>query len=356
MIGSRGVLGLLVAVVLLAATVALAPRGGSRATVSASASPVPAAESTDGLPHDRRTPAAGRGPDALAHGLTRGVVQRSTTIAEKNLSYCANGTIDDPPPEVRRVVFVVHGNDRRPCGVAGAVLAGATDAQRRQTLVVAPRFATAEDTKDRSAELYWTFYGWSQGDESVSPGGRISSYAVLDELIRRVGNRSVVVAGFSGGGQFVNRFAAGSASQPDRFVIANPSSYLYFSPARPGTTAEDLTRCPGYNDYRYGLNQLNPYMAATGGKGLTERYGKRSIVYLLGDRDRDPRSSSMDKSCGANLEGPNRLERGQRYWAYLASVFGPDIGTRQQLHLVPGVAHDPVGMFTADAASTALLD
>ncbi|OYO09044.1 hypothetical protein CGZ94_14970 [Enemella evansiae] len=350
---------MLAAVALLAATVVLAPRATTRYAVEASASPAPAELATDGtgdgLPHSTAHPSSAAAADDLTRGLSRNVVLRSTMIAEKDFSYCSNGPVDDPPAEVRRVVFVVHGNDRRPCGMAGAVLAGATDAQREQTLVVAPRFASAEDTKDRAKELYWTFSGWSQGDPSVNPGAQISSYAVLDELIRRVGHRSVVVAGFSGGGQFVNRFAAGSASQPDRFVIANPSSYLYFTPARPGTPPEEVARCPGYNDYRYGLNQLNPYMAASGPKGLTERYGKRKVVYLLGDRDRDPRSSSMDKSCGANVEGPNRLERGQRYWAYLPSVYGPEIRTRQQLHLVPGVAHDAVGMFTAAPARQALL-
>ena len=43
--------------------------------------------------------------------------------------------------------------------------------------------------------------------------------------------------------------------------------------------------CPSYNDYRYGLNDLNPYMAAVGAGTIKARYGARRVTYLIG-RDR----------------------------------------------------------------------
>lgn len=361
-VSTRGARSRLIPATVAAATlllmIALAPSSPARQASTAAAAGQSSGNTARGTAGQvvRLTTEGTPNPLRLVQRLSLNVAMHSVLIGDKSFSYCGNGSLGEPPEQVRRVVFVVHGNDRKPCGMAAAVLAGATDAQRRSTLVVAPRFATAEDSRDRDRELYWTFAGWSQGDASVNPGDQLSSYAVLDELIRRVGDRSVVVAGFSGGGQFVNRYAAGSSSRPVRFVIANPSSYLYFTPARPGTPPEALARCPGYNDYRYGLTQLNPYMAASGAKGLAARYRQRSIVYLLGDRDRDPRSSSMDKSCGANAEGANRLERGQRYWTHLSTTFGPDIRQRQSLHVVPGVAHDAGGMFTAAPARRALLD
>ncbi|WP_141211060.1 hypothetical protein [Enemella dayhoffiae] len=356
----RRLLRAAVAVGVLLGTVVLAPRGSS---LVASPAPQPAPAPAGAPAEEATTNTLGsRGPDGAevenptAAELSSRPSLRTTLVRDKVMSYCANGSLDDPPSRVRRVVLVIHGNDRQPCGMASSVLAGASREQRRTTLVIAPRFANLEDQVDRDKQLYWTFYGWSQGDDSVNPGTQLSSYAVLDEFARRLAPRPLVVAGFSGGGQFVNRYAAGSANEPLRFVIANPSSYLYFNRARPGTSPAELERCPGFNDYRYGLDRLNRYMSQTGAPGLSARYGRRQIVYLLGTEDRDPRSSSMDKSCGANAQGPNRLDRGKRYWAYLPTVFGEEITKRQRLHLVPGVAHDPVGMFGAIPAQQALFD
>lgn len=297
-------------------------------------------------------------PDSLraAEPLARTTTMRQTTVAGKTLRYCANGSVDNPAREATRVIFVMHGNDRQPCSVATAALATGTPEQRASTLVISPRFPILEDRIDPQRELFWTFYAWSQGDPSANADVQVSSYAVLDELIGRVQPLPVVVAGFSGGGQFVNRYAAGTSVNPIRFIIANPSSYLYFTPERPGTPATQLAICPGYNYYRYGLDELNDYMGRVGPVGLTRRYGEHRVVYLLGDADNDPRSTSMDKSCGALAEGANRYERGLRYWAYLPSVYGPNIQRQHQLFVVPKAGHNVYAMFQHPAAKSALYE
>ena len=82
--------------------------------------------------------------------------------------------------------------------------------------------------------------GWKQGDGSkTSPP--VSSFAALDRLIAGIvrshrfpGLRHIVVAGHSAGGQFVERYAAStrlSVRVPVRYVVANPSSYLYLTPS-----------------------------------------------------------------------------------------------------------------------------
>ncbi|MDO5501108.1 MAG: hypothetical protein Q4F67_15650, partial [Propionibacteriaceae bacterium] len=276
--------------------------------------------------------------------LSRSLTMRETRVSGRGFTYCSNGSIDNPPLEVARVIVVMHGNDRQPCGVAAAALAAGTPEQRASTLVVAPRFPIRED-KVPAGQLYWTFYSWSQGDVSANPDIRISSYAVVDELLDRVRHLPTVVAGFSGGGQFVARYAAGTAHEPLRFVITNPSSYLYWTPDRPGVPQEELAACRNYNDYRYGLGGLNTYMAGAGEMNLVRRFSERHVVYLLGDADNDPRSGSMDTTCGALAQGSNRFERGQRYWAYLPSVFGPAIHTRHRLVVVPKAAHNVQAMF-----------
>jgi pimeloyl-ACP methyl ester carboxylesterase len=301
------------------------------------------------VPEPSRYPAV-----ASAQPLSRTATTRATNVRSRTLGYCSNGSVDQPTLEATRVIFVVHGNDRQACVVANAVLASATPEQRTRTLVVAPRFPTADDTVNPQTHHYWTFYGWSQGDLSKNVDNQLSSYEVLDELIDRARHLPYVVAGFSGGGQFVARYAAGTIHEPERFIVVNPSSYLYWTADRPGTSRSRLASCPTYNDYRYGLQQLNPYMAAVGPRVLAQRFSERRVTYLLGSADNDPRSGSMDRTCGAMAGGNNRFERGERYWAYLSTVFGPGVHTRHVKQVVPGVGHHPFRMFAAPAARQAL--
>lgn len=315
-------------------------------------SAVPAPPSPVPVPADNTATITLRAAEPLARTTT----MRQTTVAGKTFRYCANGSIDNPAREAKRVIFVMHGNDRQPCSVATAALATGTPEQRASTLVISPRFPLKEDRIDTQRELFWTFYAWSQGDPSANEDVQVSSYEVLDELIERARPIPVVVAGFSGGGQFVNRYAAGTSHNPVRFIVVNPSSYLYFTPERPGAPAAQLAICPGYNHYRYGLDGLNDYMSRVGPETLTQRYSQHRVVYLLGDADNDPRSSSMDKTCGALAEGSNRYERGLRYWAYLPKVFGPGIQRHHQLHVVPRAGHNVHAMFQHPAAKRALYE
>jgi len=72
----------------------------------------------------------------------------------------------------------------------------------------------------------------------------------------------VVIFGNSAGGQFVNRYAAvgrgpgalAARGIQTRFIVANPSTYLYFGDDRPHAA-------PGrsaVNQWRYGFDGANP--------------------------------------------------------------------------------------------------
>lgn len=317
---------------------------------------VGAAQPVRVTPAQPPAPAPASGLTLAPEPLAKSGTMRETRVAGRGFSYCANGSLDNPDPAVKRVIFIMHGNDRQACAMVAAVLAAGTPQQRAETLVVSPRFPIREDKINPNTQLYWSFAAWSQGDMSANDDVRISSYAVLDELRNRVQEIPTVVAGFSGGGQFVARYAAGTPQAPLRFVITNPSSYLYWTPERPGTALGQLTFCPSYDDYRYGVKRLNPYMAAVGAPTLQQRFGERQVVYLLGDADNDPRSTSMDRTCGALAQGANRFERGQRYWAYLPTVFGSEIQTRHRLIVVPKVSHNAYAMFQDPKARSALYD
>ena len=67
----------------------------------------------------------------------------------------------------------------------------------------------------------------------------ISSYAVMDSLISHIlltfpNTQEIVLVGNSAGGQYVNRYAAGSDQEGEgkiHYIISAPSSYIYFDEA-----------------------------------------------------------------------------------------------------------------------------
>ena len=219
-------------------------------------------------------------------------------------------------------------------------------------------FQTSDDSA-KPDEPYWTNSGWKRGHRSRGGGSvRLSSYEVLDSIVARFSNPAVfpnmeriVVSGHSAGGQVVHRYAASSpvdlhVSDPVRFVVANPSTYLYVTDQREwdGALIEpNRASCSDYNTWHYGMEDLNTYAEAATPDSMTTRIVRRDVVILLGDEDTG--SSNLDSSCGANLQGPNRLERGRRLVRTMAELF-PD--SRHTQALVPGVGHSSTGMFQSE--------
>src|SRR3546814_9437865 len=78
----------------------------------------------------------------------------------------------------------------------------------------------------------------------------------------------------SGGAKVAQRYALlarGQTRIAPRFVIANPSSYAYFDAQRP--MAFDPASCPGFNHWKYGLQNLPAYAA---GQTPVQQIGRAS--------------------------------------------------------------------------------
>lgn len=265
---------------------------------------------------------------------------------------------------VDRAVIVVHGANRNPDDYF-ATMIGATQraGALARTLVVAPHFQTSADGADPD-EPVWTSGGWKRGDQSntlpTDPDG-ISSYAAVDRILAILGDRlryprlaRIVVTGHSAGGQYAHRFAAGSPTEEAlphlrfRYLVANPSTYLYPGPERVGEGEDggwgipDRSLCPDYNHWHYGLEELNPYAAGPGPDVLRTNLSSRDVVYMVGDRDLG--SDQLDMTCGAMLQGPNRYLRGLGVFAFMES-FLPE--NQSRLVVVPGVAHSSSGIYNS---------
>ena len=166
-------------------------------------------------------------------------------------------------------------------------------------MVVAPQFLTRADTRAFSLPaptLAWTQEGWKGGEPARQPAP-ISSFTALDALLAHFADRglypalsTVVVIGHSAGAQLLQRYAVAGhegdalarAGIAVRYVVANPSSYLYFDDERPDGQPIAGGTCPSATEWKYGLKSAPPYVASQDVRDLETRYAARHVVYLLG--------------------------------------------------------------------------
>jgi len=258
---------------------------------------------------------------------------------------------------------VVHGalrdSDRYLAGARHAARLAGSDA-----LIVAPQFLADVDRAgvDRAGvdgpdgALYWRVEGWKGGYPALGPAP-LSSFGVLDSLLARLApepgpDPAVVVFGNSAGGQFVNRYAAVGRG-PDvlaarglrvRFVVANPSTYLYFSRERP-VPVPDASHV---NDWRYGFDRAPGYVDANPGRSL-ERYLGRDVTIVLGELDNDEASLLLEVSPAAMAQGANRLDRGLRYDQHVRALArAAGLPFRHRLIRLAGVGHTAADVLAAE--------
>jgi len=332
---------------------------------------------------------------ASAHAQTqRGEDQPVAVVAGKfipvgggaQLPVFTSHPLDAPRPDIDAAVIVIHGLYRDADvyhanmvgAVRGAEAAGA-GVRTSTTIVIAPQFLIDRDA-DRHRlggdVAYWTANGWKGGEPALAPSAHPSSFTALDALIGLLADRQrfpalrrIVVAGHSAGAQVVHRYAVVGAASADaaraaieiRYVVANPSSYLYVTADRltddgRGFAPYDRSRCQRFDDYRYGLGNPPEYVARRPVERMLGEYAARHVVYLLGTADTDPHHRVLDRSCAAMAQGPHRLARGEAYHRYILGVLGSDAARNHRKMLVEGVGHDNAGMFQSPTGRAALFE
>jgi hypothetical protein len=289
-----------------------------------------------------------------------------------------SGDWSKPEPEVTRAVLVFHGllRDADVYLKSGeAALAEAGEAGYG-TLLIVPQFLADRDIEPHDLPantLRWGQESWMAGDPAHGPAP-VSSFEAIDAILARLADRTlfphlanVVVAGHSGGGQVVERYAVAGQGEAAlaaegihvRYVVANPSSYVYFNKDRPrpdGGTGPfaGAAACPAFDHWKYGFDAPPPYLVGSTVAALERRFVKRDVIYLLGTADTNPNHPALDKSCEAEAEGPYRFARGHAFFAYLQARH--PIGLAQRLWEVPGVGHDGGKMLGSACGLAALFD
>lgn len=286
--------------------------------------------------------------------------------------------------QVETVIIMIHGSGRNADDYFCAALSLLDDDFDDTVLVIAPKFASPQDG-DLGIDnlLVWTddptpehplAHSWRYGADSIH--APISSYGTLDKLVDYLVQatvqfpnlKRVVVAGHSAGGQIAHRWALLSNSPAWnstelRSVVANPRSYCYLDNRRISNKGtfnvpddNDITACPGYNQWQWGLEPggtlIAPYkdqaLNTTPTQPMAQRYATRNVIYLTGEHDEIP----LDDHCETNMfQGKNRHERAKHYSQALRNYFGRKV---HQLHQVPGSFHDHTLMFQSEPGRNAI--
>ena len=271
-------------------------------------------------------------------------------------------------PGVSRGLIVVHGKSRDPDAYfLSGILAVAEGGSAGATAVIAPYFQTDDDSP-ASDEPRWSSQGWKRGNLSLSEGlsPRVSSYTAIDSIVELFLNasrfpamREIVVTGHSAGGQVLHRYAATSQVEEGarggvsfRYVVANPSTYLYLGPEREshdGTFTVPGGGCDEYDEWPYGLEDRNTYAGALEDDTIRALLSRRDVRILVGDAD--TLSASLDQDCGANLQGINRFRRGRMIVRFMEALYA---GHNHVEMIVPGVGHSSRSMWTSAVGLEAL--
>jgi hypothetical protein len=272
-------------------------------------------------------------------------------------------------PNVTRALVVVHGALRdadMSLRIAQAALYAAGETGRG-TIIVLPQFLAEPDIATHAVSddvLRWSISGWIDGAAATGPAP-LSSFDALDAILARFADPAtfpnlhrLVIAGHAAGAQLVQRYAVvgrapgglARAGVAVRFVVANPSSYVWFGEDRPVPVSH--ASCGTVDRWAYGLAGAPAYVEQT--EGLEERYVERDVVYLLGEADTDPNHPLLDRSCAAEAQGPTRYARGMNYLFALEQRH-PNL-VRHRILSIWGVGHDAGSMFVSACGLAALFD
>ncbi len=291
--------------------------------------------------------------------------------AQLSIPVFSSHPLENSNTNLEKLVVIVHGaglNAEKSFRM-GNDFVERLGASKDQYMVLAPQFLEGIETKEEGGLLWdrqWRSGGFSVAKDANEGRPRISSYEVMDRLIRFVTERNsginqIIILGHSAGGQFTSRYAAMNNCHEELqqqgismlYIVANPSSFLYLNATRyhfdshgeiKALSPEGLTDCSGYNDYKYGLENLYGYSKALSNWVIRIRLATRPLVFLIGEEDTE-RSWNLDKSCAGELQGKNRYERALLYKHHLAFFFKDASDSRHHWIIIPGVGHNANEMF-----------
>ncbi|MFK7921706.1 MAG: fibrobacter succinogenes major paralogous domain-containing protein [Bacteroidia bacterium] len=299
------------------------------------------------------------------------------------IPYHRNHSLGNKNEAIKRAIIVIHGMNRNADGYYESIVNASKSATCSgetpevnpldYTIVISPTLMMEDDIDEHNLGEDYPFWGssWRYGALSKNTNEnprkvRISSFEVIDAILEKLETNfpnltHIVITGHSAGGQFTNRYMAIGKGHNKLMakgkisiegLVMNPSSYLYMDNKRYDASTKKFqvpttaSSCTGYNEYPYGFEDIDwDYFSNRTAATLRTGIKAKKVYYLLGGNDNDPQSSSLANDCEDNLEGSQRLERGNRYQMHLKKYFGDDIVKNHRFFTIAGIGHSNSKMY-----------
>ncbi|CEH12623.1 hypothetical protein CBOM_00596, partial [Ceraceosorus bombacis] len=281
-------------------------------------------------------------------------------------TYISKGD-DAPGEQTKQVVVVAHGHQRDANNAFKAVQSALKTSGKKNIAIVAPKiFNGADGETSADGDLcIWKGDGWGSGERILFPSGSaIGTFDIIDAIAHHFTDKnlypalqSITFAGHSMGSQLMLRHAILGkqvSGLKTSWVVANPSSYLYFDNDRP-VKDTDGGAFKGQNEYKYGFDGISQKLgfyadASKSPEELFERFAARTVRFLNGALDNKgvSESKSIDKRPAAVAQGDNRQERAQNFHKHVNRKNGGQDPAAFSWQLVPNASHSADEMFDSE--------
>ena len=247
----------------------------------------------------------------------------------RSLRYWADHPLDQVDTNAEHAVVVVHGVSGGLKDSAGRIrrlLAARRDTSK--VYFVGPNIVVSElhdpidkkkivlsmSEEEKKKVVYWKHGTWQGGGDSPV-AEEFSSYDALDRIFEKLNDKNifpslktVLICGYSAGGQVVSRYVALSP------IRAREGLQLNFAAGAPSTWFRYFDK-----DTRwiYGLKNRNRYAAKVTEEQIMENLSSRWILCFCGTKDVLPKW--LDVHPEANEQGHNRYERFKNFRDYIAT-------------------------------------
>ena len=272
--------------------------------------------------------------------------------------YFAEHNIMQGDPELKYAVIYIHGTNGGKKDAAGSMRHKLKQYKSKEKVYcIAPSFFTEKTCpeKQKKNTLIWDG-GWRGGSSAIN-GNHISNFEVIDEIYRILSNKQlypkmkrITLAGFSAGGQCVNRYVAVgkmpvSPTIETVFVVGNPSVYLYIDKLRfKNGKFRKIKSNSDYNRWFLGLDKRYPYCRNTEKMQILQNLYSRPVLYFCGTADTG--KAMLDVNEAAMLQGENRYERFLIYQKHVASY--PSWKQKVRFFAIPDIAHSSAVFYKND--------
>ncbi|MCB2212444.1 T9SS type A sorting domain-containing protein [bacterium] len=289
-----------------------------------------------------------------------------------------NGDPSEPHPEATRAVLYTSNGTREvvPIGQTLVDARDLADVDSASVLMVGLQYLYEVDIEEHDLDddvAFWKHEHWFIGNLSDSTDThprpvKISAYAWMDTLLAQVVSlnpqiETISFLGESAGGKFFQRYAATTRLPYEMdlpeliFVTVNNGSFLYFDEYRfdlddewsiPGPINQSFV--PKYNQWPYGLEELNEYTTETGAQVIFDNFPSRNMFHFIGEEDNG--LNSDDKPM--NMQGMNNIMRHVFYWDHLHHLWGNGIEATQQVVIMEDYGHEGHAIVRSPACRNAL--